>query len=113
MADVSRNQAATLIANGNVTVNGRHEKASYRALPGDVVVVEPPAPVSREIAGENIPLRVAYEDEFLLVVDKPAGMVVHPAPGNWSGTLWQRRTVRIGYSVRRWRRGGSTVAMRR
>ncbi len=87
MADVSRNQAATLIANGNVTVNGRHEKASYRALPGDVVVVEPPAPVSREIAGENIPLRVAYEDEFLLVVDKPAGMVVHPAPGNWSGTL--------------------------
>ena len=86
-ADLSRNQAATLIANGNVTVNGKREKASYRALPGDVVVIEPPEPVSREIAGENIPLAVAYEDEFLLVVDKPAGMVVHPAPGNWSGTL--------------------------
>jgi 23S rRNA pseudouridine1911/1915/1917 synthase len=86
-ADLSRNQAATLIANGNVTVNGKREKASYRALPGDVVIVEPPEVVSREIAGENIPLAVAYEDEFLLVVDKPAGMVVHPAPGNWSGTL--------------------------
>ena len=86
-ADLSRNQAATLIANGNVTVNGKREKASYRAVRGDVVVIEPPQPVSREIAGENIPLVVAYEDEFLLVVDKPAGMVVHPAPGNWSGTL--------------------------
>ena len=51
------------------------------------MVIEPPEPVSREIAGEDIPLVVAYEDEFLLVVDKPAGMVVHPAPGNWSGTL--------------------------
>jgi 23S rRNA pseudouridine1911/1915/1917 synthase len=43
--------------------------------------------VTREIAGESIPLSVVYEDEFLLVIDKPAGMVVHPAPGNWSGTL--------------------------
>ncbi|HEY3257976.1 MAG TPA: RluA family pseudouridine synthase, partial [Gemmatimonadaceae bacterium] len=86
-ADMSRNRAATLIANGNVTVNGRREKASYRALAGDVVVIERPEPASREVAGENIPLSVAYEDEFLLVVDKPAGMVVHPAPGNWSGTL--------------------------
>jgi len=86
-ADLSRNQAATLIANGNVTVNGQREKASYRVLAGDVVVVEPPEQVSREIIGEDIPLAVAYEDEYLLVVDKPAGMVVHPAPGNWSGTL--------------------------
>jgi 23S rRNA pseudouridine1911/1915/1917 synthase len=77
-AELSRNQAATLIANGNVTVNGKREKASYRALPGDIVIIEPPEAVSREITGENIPLAVAYEDEFLLVVDKPAGMVVHP-----------------------------------
>lgn len=86
-ADLSRNQAATLIANGNVTVNGRREKASYRPVTGDVVQVELPEPVTREIAGESIPLSVVYEDEFLLVIDKPAGMVVHPAPGNWSGTL--------------------------
>jgi 23S rRNA pseudouridine1911/1915/1917 synthase len=86
-ADLSRNQAATLIANGNVTVNGKREKASYRGEAGDVVVIDFPAPTSREIVGEDIPLDVVYEDEFLLVVDKPAGMVVHPAPGNWSGTL--------------------------
>ena len=87
LVELSRNQAATLIANGNVTVNGGREKASYRGVAGDVVVIEVPAPVSRDATGENIPLSVAYEDEFLLVVDKPAGMVVHPAPGNWSGTL--------------------------
>jgi len=86
-ADLSRNQAATLIANGHVTVNGKREKASYRGVTGDRVVIEIPAPTSREIVGEEIPLNVVYEDEFLLVVDKPAGMVVHPAPGNWSGTL--------------------------
>ena len=76
-----------MIANGNVTVNGRREKASYRPVAGDVVLIDPPAPVAREIAGESIPLTVAYEDDALLVIDKPAGMVVHPAPGNWSGTL--------------------------
>jgi 23S rRNA pseudouridine1911/1915/1917 synthase len=87
-ADVSRTQAATLIATGNVEVDGRRERASYRARAGETisVFVPPPAP-KREIAGEEIPLAVVYEDEHLLVVDKPAGMVVHPAPGNWSGTL--------------------------
>ncbi len=86
-AELSRSQAATLIANGNVTVNGGREKASYRPVIGDVIGVEFPEPVARELAGESIPLTVVYEDEFLLVIDKPAGMVVHPAPGNWSGTL--------------------------
>ena len=51
------------------------------------MVVQPPEPTAREIGGEPIPLSVVYEDDALLVVDKPAGMVVHPAPGNWSGTL--------------------------
>jgi 23S rRNA pseudouridine1911/1915/1917 synthase len=85
--DLSRNQAATLIANGHVTVAGRREKASYRAEAGEEIVVIPPEPVSREIAGEQIPLAVRYEDEDVVVIDKPAGMVVHPAPGNWTGTL--------------------------
>lgn len=85
--DLSRNQAATLIANGNVTVNGRREKASYRAAAGDEVLVEiAPNPV-REVEPERIPLTIPYEDDDLIVVDKPAGMVVHPAPGNWTGTL--------------------------
>jgi 23S rRNA pseudouridine1911/1915/1917 synthase len=84
---ISRTQAATLIATGQVHVEGRAERASYRPAPGERVVVEVPAPVSRPVVGEQIPLVVAYEDDEILVVDKPAGMVVHPAPGNWSGTL--------------------------
>jgi 23S rRNA pseudouridine1911/1915/1917 synthase len=85
--DVSRNQAATLIATGHVTVDGRHEKASYKARVGETVTVNiPPAP-DRQVVGEDIPLTIVYEDDDVLVVDKPAGMVVHPAPGNWSGTL--------------------------
>ncbi|HET9453596.1 MAG TPA: RluA family pseudouridine synthase [Gemmatimonadaceae bacterium] len=85
--DLSRNQAATLIANGHVLVAGRRERASYRAEPGESIAVEVPAPVAREVLGENIPLAVRYEDDDLVVIDKPAGMVVHPAPGNWTGTL--------------------------
>jgi 23S rRNA pseudouridine1911/1915/1917 synthase len=86
-AELSRTQAATLIANANVHVNGIRRKASYRTEAGDVVTVVIPRREERVISGEDIPLRVMYEDEALLVVDKPAGMVVHPAPGNWSGTL--------------------------
>jgi 23S rRNA pseudouridine1911/1915/1917 synthase len=86
-AQLSRTQAATLIANGNVQVNGGAQKASYRAEPGDVVHVVVPPPPGRDIVPEQIPLDIVYEDEHLLVVDKAAGMVVHPAPGNWTGTL--------------------------
>jgi 23S rRNA pseudouridine1911/1915/1917 synthase len=85
--DMSRNQAATLIAEGHVLVGGRREKASYRARAGERVTVAVAPPPGREVLGEDIPLSVAFEDDDVLVVDKPAGMVVHPAPGNWSGTL--------------------------
>ena len=89
---LSRTQAATLIAGKAVTVAAagaaaRAERASYRPRRGEVVtVVVPPAP-GRDVVAEDIPLSVVHEDEHLIVVDKPAGMVVHPAPGNWSGTL--------------------------
>jgi 23S rRNA pseudouridine1911/1915/1917 synthase len=86
-ADISRTQAATLIATGRVLVNGRIERASFRPDPGARVVVEIPPPVGRAVTPEDIPLSIVYEDDALLVVDKPAGMVVHPAPGHWSGTL--------------------------
>lgn len=85
--DISRNHAATLIANGDVRVAGRRERASYKATPGEEVTVFMPAPASREVLGEQIPLAIKYEDEDVVVIDKPAGMVVHPAPGNWTGTL--------------------------
>jgi 23S rRNA pseudouridine1911/1915/1917 synthase len=68
-------------------VDGRREKASYKPQEGEVVRVEIPKVEKRVISGEDIPLSIVYEDDSLLVVDKPAGMVVHPAPGNWSGTL--------------------------
>jgi len=85
--ELSRNQAATLIANGRVTIDGRREKASYRPRAGERIAVSVPAPSSRAVLAEAIPLNVSYEDDDVIVVHKPAGMVVHPAPGNWSGTL--------------------------
>jgi 23S rRNA pseudouridine1911/1915/1917 synthase len=84
---LSRSQAGTLIANGHVTVDGRRERASYKARAGERVEVVVPPPRSAEVVGEDIPLDIVYEDEDIIVVDKPAGMVVHPAPGNWTGTL--------------------------
>src|SRR5512138_1870144 len=89
---ISRTQAATLIAGASVSVAApgaasRLERASYRPRAGErIAVVVPPAP-GRDVLPEDIPLNILFEDEHLIVVDKPAGMVVHPAPGNWSGTL--------------------------
>lgn len=87
LCGLSRTQAATLIATRQVHVNDRVERASFRPEGGEALVVEIPPPPGREIVPERIPIRVVFEDEDLVVVDKPAGMVVHPAPGNWSGTL--------------------------
>lgn len=83
----SRTRAATLIATGAVSVGGRAEKASYRVAAGDAVVVEVPRPTDRPITAESIPIEICWEDDEVLVVNKPAGMVVHPAPGHWTGTL--------------------------
>jgi 23S rRNA pseudouridine1911/1915/1917 synthase len=85
--DLSRNQAATLIAEGHVLVDGRREKASYKAVKGEKVTVKTPEPRGIQVEGEDIPIDVVFEDDDVLVVNKAAGMVVHPAPGNWSGTL--------------------------
>jgi 23S rRNA pseudouridine1911/1915/1917 synthase len=84
---LSRSQAATLIADGRVLADGQRERASHRAPRGTLVTVDvPPAP-GREVLPEQLPVSVVFEDEHLIVVDKAAGMVVHPAPGNWTGTL--------------------------
>lgn len=84
---LSRNQAATLVANGHVRVNGADEKASFRPPRGARIAVHVPPPPGREVLPESLPVHVVFEDEHLIVVDKAAGMVVHPAPGNWTGTL--------------------------
>lgn len=68
-------------------MNGRREKASYRPVAGDHVTATISERAERDVLPEALPLTVVYEDEYLLIVDKAAGMVVHPAPGNWTGTL--------------------------
>jgi 23S rRNA pseudouridine1911/1915/1917 synthase len=84
---VSRTRAQRLIADGLVEVEGRQARKSEHLQPGSRVRVEVPPPRPVEIVAEDIPLTVVYEDEALLVVDKPAGMVVHPAPGHRRGTM--------------------------
>ena len=85
--DLSRATAQRLIKTGEVTVNGRPSKPSYRVQVGDEVAVRVPTEMPAPVVPENIPLDVIYEDDVLLVVNKPAGMVVHPAYGHASGTL--------------------------
>ncbi|HHN93381.1 MAG TPA: RluA family pseudouridine synthase [Anaerolineae bacterium] len=85
--DLSRAQAQRLIKDGAVTVNERGSKPSYRVQPGDRVTAQIPHALPAPPAPEPIPLKIIYEDSFLLVVDKPAGMVVHPALGHATGTL--------------------------
>jgi len=83
----SRTALQRLIKEGAVTVNNRQVKASYEVCPGDVIDLILPPPEVTEIVPENIPLEVLYEDPYLLAINKPANMVVHPARGNVSGTL--------------------------
>jgi 23S rRNA pseudouridine1911/1915/1917 synthase len=87
LPELSRSAAQRLIDEGRVTVNGELVKASYKTRSGDRVVVMLPAEEAVELSAEAIPLDVVHEDESLLVVNKPAGMVVHPAPGHPGGTL--------------------------
>lgn len=86
-AEVSRSRAVTLIEENNVTVNGNSVAKNYRLKQGDKVLVVIPDAKPLEIKAENIPLNVVYEDSHLLVVNKPKGMVVHPATGVYEGTL--------------------------
>lgn len=85
--DLSRSHLQILIREGSVRVNGGAARPSYRLRHGDAVEVHLPESVSLDVAAEDLPLTVVYEDDALLVVDKPSGMTVHPAPGSWSGTL--------------------------
>ena len=84
---LSRSRIQKLITDGNVTVDGKPAKASLRLAAGAVVAVELPEPEATDIAPENIPLDILYEDEDVIVVNKARGMVVHPAAGVSRGTL--------------------------
>jgi 23S rRNA pseudouridine1911/1915/1917 synthase len=84
---VSRTQLSRHIGEGAVLVNGKPAAPSQKVRPGDIVVWTRPPVRDIELVAENIPLRVVFEDENLVVVDKPAGLVVHPAAGHDDGTL--------------------------
>ncbi len=84
---ITRSAAQKLIADDNVTVNGKFPAKNYKLRLGDEIETELPEPVSDDAVPQNIPLDIVYEDSDLLVVNKPRGMVVHPAPGNPDGTL--------------------------
>ncbi len=85
--DLTRSRIKKLIQEDCVTVNGKVEKANFKLKPGDLVLASVPEPRKIAIAAETIPLDIIYEDQHMLVVNKPQGMVVHPAAGNYDKTL--------------------------
>jgi len=85
--EISRSYIQKLIKEKLVKVNGKDVKSKYLVSEGDHIVINVPEPKKLEITPENIPIDIIYEDEDVAVVYKPQGMVVHPAPGNYSGTL--------------------------
>ena len=85
--DITRSAIQGYIASGNVKVNSEVVNKNYKARINDIVTVEIPAPIPLEALPENIPLDIVYEDNDVIVVNKPKGMVVHPAAGNYTGTL--------------------------
>jgi 23S rRNA pseudouridine1911/1915/1917 synthase len=84
---LSRTRVQALIESGNVRLKGKPAQAAARLAGGDEIVVVVPPPVELRLVAQAIPLRIVYEDGDLLVIDKPAGLVVHPAPGHPAGTL--------------------------
>ena len=84
---LTRSAAQKWLEEGRVTLNGKPVKKNAKLSPGDVLMIAPPQPEDIDLIPQNIPLDVVYEDDDVIVVNKPVGMVVHPAPGHPDGTL--------------------------
>jgi 23S rRNA pseudouridine1911/1915/1917 synthase len=96
----SRTRVKDLILAGAVSINGETvAEPKFKVKAGDAIILTAPEPVDADPEPENIPLDVLYEDEQLIVINKPAGMVVHPAPGSWSGTLVNALLYHCGASL--------------
>jgi 23S rRNA pseudouridine1911/1915/1917 synthase len=93
---LSRSHVQKLISEGRLTREGAALKANAIVLPGDRVVIDIPPTIALDLVGEAIPLTVVYEDDDVLVIDKPAGLVVHPSPGHDTGTLVHALLGRAG-----------------
>lgn len=85
--EMSRSFVQGLIEKGNIKVNGNLKKSNYKLRRDDRIEIEEVEPVELEVEAENIPMDIVYEDSDVIVINKPQDMVVHPAPGNYSGTL--------------------------
>ena len=85
--DITRTSAQRLIEDGNILVNGKNVKVSYKIQENDKISVKIPKPKQIELKAQDIPIEIIYEDSDIIVVNKPKGMVVHPANGNPDGTL--------------------------
>src|SRR5215510_5627341 len=100
VADLSRSRVKALIEAGNVEVDGHTIRdPSHRVNSGALIKVDVPAPQPPRPGPEPIPLKVIYEDADIIVIDKPAGLVVHPAAGNWTGTLVNALIAHCGDSL--------------
>ncbi len=98
-AELTRSAAARLIEEGAVRVNGKSVAKNYKVSVGDVVEITLPEPEAAEALPENIPLDIVYEDDDIIVINKPVGMVVHPAAGNPTGTLVNALLYHCGTSL--------------
>jgi len=99
--ELTRSAAQKLLASDDeaVSVNGMRVPKNYRVAAGDVVELELPPPIPLEVVPENIPLDIVYEDADVILVNKPKGMVVHPAPGHYTGTLVSALLYHCGDSL--------------
>ncbi len=106
MPDVSRSRLQQWVADAAVRVNGAAVRQRHELVLGDLIEIEPqPAPDAKAYAPEPMALAIVHEDSDILVVDKPPGLVVHPAAGHWSGTLAQRAARALAAELRRSARG--------
>ena len=96
---ISRSAAVRLCEQGDITVNGKTVKKNYAVREGDEVEVILPDPIPAEAVPQDIPLDIVYEDEDIIVINKPEGMVVHPAAGNEDGTLVNALLYHCGDSL--------------
>lgn len=86
-ADYTRSQIHQWLSDQRITVNGKYVRASHKVVQGDAIDINPPAPTVLDAVPQDIPVDIVYEDDDVIVVNKPQGMVVHPAPGHPDGTL--------------------------
>ena len=99
LPDISRSAAQKLMDNGLVTLNGKTVKKNHKTTAGEVFEIELPEPEETDLVPQNIPLDIVYEDDDVILINKPRGMVVHPAPGHPDGTLVNALMYHCGDSL--------------